>query len=311
MCRSLKILSVSAGALLLGVTVAFAMGLLTLPPGPVTAIHSDWMTGSDSPLDVTLGGVPPGYSVHNSTYPGWCIEDNHQDDAPDGSPVMLLDSTDPPVLCSPGDYPTIDWHLINYLLNHQAGTIGEVQAAMWELAGTSDPSDPSIPVTPAAMDMYNDAMMNGGSFMPGPGDVVAVILCGDGLGPRGVQDTIIEVPYPRFQSCTPGYWKQVHHFDSWPMGIDPYTFRFREDAFGVGPRNVLLARALRRGGGGVNALMRHASAAYLNAASGDVLYPLTVDEVVSLVRRAFRTGQFEIVKNIFADANEDYRCPLN
>jgi hypothetical protein len=300
---------ISVAVVTLGATVALAMGLLSIPPGPVVATHGPWLGGSNSTLDVTLGGVPPGYDVGNRTYAGWCIEDNHRADVPDGSLVMLLDSTDPPVLCSPGDYPGIDWALINYLLNHQQGTINEVQAAMWEVAGTNDPSSPSLPLTPTANDMVTDTLLNGPGFMPGPGDVVAVILCGDGLGPDGFQDTIIEVPIPRYSSCTPGYWKQRHHFDSWPPRIDPRQFTFR-DAFGVGPR-ILLARALRLGGGGERALLRHASAAFLNAASDGVGYPYTVDEVRNLVRRAYRTGEFEAVKNILEAANEDYPCPLN
>jgi len=310
MGRSFKILLVSAVALLLGVAVAFAMGLLTLPPDLVQAFHSDWMTGSDSPLDVTLSSVPPGYSVMNGTYAGWCLEDNHMDDVPDGSWVLLLDSSDSSINCPTGSYSGIDWRLINYLLNHQQGEIEDVQAAMWELAGTSDPQNPTFPITPAVNAMVTDAYANGGSFMPGPGDVVAAILCGDGIGPRGFQDTIIEVPVQPFEGCTPGYWKQEHHFDSWPEGIDPYSFMFR-DAFGVGPNDVLLARALRRGGGGVNALMRHAAAAYLNAASDEVLFSLNTAQVVSIVQRAWNSRQFEAGKNLLEAANEDYGCPLN
>ena len=61
--------------------------------------------------------------------------------------------------------------------------------------------------------------------------------------------------------CTPGYWKQVRHFDSWVNYSPDDIF---SDVFGVGPA-VTLLEALKTGGGGEAALGRHAVAALLNA----------------------------------------------
>jgi hypothetical protein len=290
------------------------MGILYLPPVPVTADHGPWNQGSDSTIDIMLSGVPsgvpPGYNVMNGDYAGWCVEDNHMDDVPDGSLVMLLDSTDnDPLSCDPGDYPGVPWDQINYLLNHQQGAMGDVpatvediQAAMWILAGTNDPIHPTFPETPEVTALVADAQLYGPGFLPGAGEVVAVILCSDGLGPDGWQDTIIEVPLG--DGCTPGFWKQRHHFDSWPVDLRT-TFA---EVFSVG-RPIPLTRALRLGGGGVRALMRHASAAYLNAMSPDVDYFFTPDEVIQIVQWAFATRRFEAAKNRL-EAENERGCPL-
>ena len=57
------------------------------------------------------------------------------------------------------------------------------------------------------------------------------------------------------EGCTPGYWKQSHHFDSWPEG---YTQSDYYDAvFGVTSSfGGTLLEALKRGGGKEKALGR-------------------------------------------------------
>lgn len=109
------------------------------------------------------------------------------------------------------------------------------------------------------------------------------------------------------EGCTPGYWKQEHHFDSWTAPYDPTDFY--DEVFGVGPHITLLA-ALESGGGGVNALLRHSVAGLLSAASPDVDYGMSVAAIVSLVQSAFDTSNFESAKNTLEDLNEQF-CPLN
>ena len=73
------------------------------------------------------------------------------------------------------------------------------------------------------------------------------------------------------EGCTPGYWKQPQHLDSWvPTGYDPGQSIY--SAFEVGPSDIALLQALKLKGGGWNAFWRHAVAALLNAAHPDVLY---------------------------------------
>lgn len=108
------------------------------------------------------------------------------------------------------------------------------------------------------------------------------------------------------EGCTPGYWKQSHHFDSWTGYVPGDDY---DDVFGVGPEITLLA-ALESGGGGVNALLRHSVAALLSASSPDVDYGMTAAEVIAAVQDAFDTGDYESAKDVFEALNEQY-CPLD
>lgn len=112
------------------------------------------------------------------------------------------------------------------------------------------------------------------------------------------------------QGCTPGYWKQNHHFDSW-VGYDP-TDSF-DTVFGRVTGIGTLEDALKAKGGGINALARHAAAALLNASSGDVNYAdglKTTAQVIAAFQAAFDSGDYETTKNIFEEGNET-GCPLN
>jgi hypothetical protein len=116
------------------------------------------------------------------------------------------------------------------------------------------------------------------------------------------------IPTGGGEGCTPGYWKQSQHFDSWTAPYAPTTLfsDVFEDAF---PGKTLLD-VLNLGGGGLNALGRHTVAALLNAASGGVDYDLTTTEVINAFNAVFPGGDYEGQKNIFAGFNEQ-GCPLN
>lgn len=110
------------------------------------------------------------------------------------------------------------------------------------------------------------------------------------------------------EGCTPGYWRQPHHYDSWvATGYSPDdTFA---SIFGVGP-SIALGDAVQLNGGGENAMIRHAVAALLNAASPDVTYAFSVNDVISMVQDAYANGTFEAVKDQF-EAENEAGCPLN
>lgn len=109
------------------------------------------------------------------------------------------------------------------------------------------------------------------------------------------------------EGCTPGYWRQVHHYDSW-VGYTPD--QLYDDVFGVdAPGDKKLGEAVKLGGGGTNALSRHSVAALLSATSG-INYAYTEAEVIAIVQNAYATGEYEDAKNLLADANES-GCPLN
>lgn len=62
-------------------------------------------------------------------------------------------------------------------------------------------------------------------------------------------------------------------------------------------------------GGGVNALGRHAVAAYLNALSGGVEYDLSTEQIVEMFNAASSGGDEESTKDTFEEYNEQ-ECPL-
>jgi hypothetical protein len=140
--------------------------------------------------------------------------------------------------------------------------------------------------------------------------------------PNNIRDEATAcVPRPeKGEGCTPGFWKQTQHFDSW-VDFEP-TDSF-EDVFGVdvtlraGGQNTIddptLLDALNATGGGVNALARHAVAALLNASNPDVDFDLTPQQVIDLVQEAIESGdpaQIQEAQEQLAELNEQ-GCPLN
>jgi hypothetical protein len=112
------------------------------------------------------------------------------------------------------------------------------------------------------------------------------------------------------EGCTPGYWKQSQHFDSWTAPYDP-TDTFASVGFESSALSgMTLLAVLEQGGGGLAALGRHTVAALLNVASAGVDYPyFSVDTVIAQFNAA-NPGNIEGQKDIFAAFNE-LGCPLN
>lgn len=122
------------------------------------------------------------------------------------------------------------------------------------------------------------------------------------------------------EGCTPGYWKNDKHFDSW-VGFTPddkfsvvfgstITIRLNKkdgDPITIDPT---LLQALKALGGEINALARHSVAALLNASSPDVEFPLTTAEVVAEFQAGYDSGELQATKDLFEEANESF-CPLN
>ena len=118
-------------------------------------------------------------------------------------------------------------------------------------------------------------------------------------------------PPPGDEGCTPGYWKQDQHFDSYPAGITPNTLF--SSIFGVGGSLTFL-QALGLNGGDTNALWRHGAAAYLNALSNSVDYAYTTTQVIAIVNGtgAYAGLSVEDRKNLLDAANNGVGgCPLN
>jgi hypothetical protein len=121
-------------------------------------------------------------------------------------------------------------------------------------------------------------------------------------------DAALCTPPAGGEGCTPGYWKQSQHFDSW-TGYNPnqlFVSVFGENAF----PGMTLLQVLSQGGGGLKALGRHTVAALLNSASGNVDYQYTTAQVIAMFQAVFPGGDYENLKNEFASENES-GCPLN
>jgi hypothetical protein len=113
-----------------------------------------------------------------------------------------------------------------------------------------------------------------------------------------------ECPKRGDEGCSQGYWK--NHLNSWPTGYNPYD-KYNE-VFGV-PYYKSLLEALESGGGGENALGRQAVAALLNAAHPDIDYFYSEYEVIEMVQDAYRTDEFERVKDLLEEHISP--CPLD
>jgi cysteine-rich repeat protein len=114
------------------------------------------------------------------------------------------------------------------------------------------------------------------------------------------------------EGCTPGYWKQSQHFDSWTSPFTPSTLfsDVFENAF---PGKTLLQVLQKKDGStGLDVLGRHTVAALLNAASPGVSSDLSVAAVINSFNAVFpgTKKEYEALKNIFEDFNEQ-GCPLN
>ncbi|MGI9627888.1 MAG: hypothetical protein ACR2QM_13710 [Longimicrobiales bacterium] len=111
------------------------------------------------------------------------------------------------------------------------------------------------------------------------------------------------------EGCTPGYWKQSHHFDSWVGHApdDEFSSVF-DNAF----PGMTLLNVLKQGGGGLKALGRHTVAALLNGASDGVDYDLSEVAVIAAFNDVFpgSKSEYNAQKDVFADFNEQ-GCPLN
>lgn len=104
------------------------------------------------------------------------------------------------------------------------------------------------------------------------------------------------------EGCTPGFWRQDHHFEYWTNYSPSDKFN---TVFGVADEeNPTLEVAINSPGQGINILRFHAVAGLLNAASAEVNYTYTESEVKQIVQEAYATGNYEHFKNQLAEANE-------
>ena len=123
---------------------------------------------------------------------------------------------------------------------------------------------------------------------------------------------------PACEGCTPGYWKQQQHLDSWPATGFRTTDKFNT-VFGVTqyvktnntPYTLLEVMRLLNGSGDPisNNLGFHAVAALLNAAHPNVNYGYTPGEIIDLFRKWYTTKPADLKDSL--DKLNNRGCPLN
>jgi len=169
-----------------------------------------------------------------------------------------------------------------------------------------------VPTGYSASSVLSTFIQDSGQIIVGPsvpGNVATGFAGGDrGQLLRFTNTEIVEPPGDGTQGCTPGYWKQSQHFDSWTAPYTPSTLF--DDVFENAFPGMTLLQVLSQGGGGLNALGRHTVAALLNAAASGVDYPLSVQEVIDAFNAVFPGGDYETLKDQLEGFNE-LGCPLN
>jgi hypothetical protein len=150
------------------VSTAFADGpSINLPTDPVKAKYDYvWSSTSNSYWLITLSEVPDGYDVINGPYDGWCVDEGNTISNHQTLYVTLYSSYDTRALAADPDWP-----YVNYILNHPQGDAVDMQNAIWYFINQGgDLTDPD------AQAMVDDAVANGGSFVPQQGQILAVVV---------------------------------------------------------------------------------------------------------------------------------------
>lgn len=196
-----------------------------------------------------------------------------------------------------------------------------------------DTSDDVMVLGPISLAIGESANYSGSYLVLAEGPSTDIVVA-DGVdaiesAPVSAWDdaTCVVPPPPGFEGCTPGYWKQEHHFDSWTAPYYPnmlmttagFIFPNGQGIFGDLDQQTLL-EALNYGGGetiqeAAQILMRAAVASLLDAASSDVDYPLTVGEVIDMTNAALASKDRQIMLDLGHEL-DDYNngpdgCPLN
>lgn len=297
MKRKMFLLSMVVLALFAFAPSAWSAGVLNVPVDPVHVAHSPWRGGTmGSTMNVTLSGIVGDYDVDNGTYPAWCIENHSHAVAVDK--LYLYDSTG----SLPAEFAVKRWDKVNYLLNNKNKIAGatpyDIQMALWTILGTVYGWGSSIdglvdPGRLAAILADVEAAFPGdATFVPGPGQIVAVLIWNNGFkvcSTDDCQDTFFEVIVPR-QGCTltPGYWKTHSKYgpapydDTWAKKGEDTTF------FKSGKSWYQVLWTPPRGGNAYYILSFQYIAAKLNLLAGAPT-PLAVQSALTFAESFFNT----------------------
>jgi hypothetical protein len=174
---------------------------------PVTPVVAQFVQNYQSPdgdgfFLARLSGVPNGVDIGTGDYIGWCVDPYSGYEYENILKAVTLYSTYAPNLPANVKDKNIPWDKINYLLNHKNGQPKNVvQAAMWFLLfGDRNAwiSGWECAVGSACDALVKETNAKGAGFVPGPGQVLAVLQYHNGITRKpqndGWQETIIEAP---------------------------------------------------------------------------------------------------------------------
>jgi hypothetical protein len=180
------------GILILFAVLALVSVASAALPSQVTATL--WHPGPVSywDVDITSGGNADLPNAND--YIGWCSDSKAGQGS--GSEVFNVYSS---LETLPAAIPYSNWNKLNYVLNHKGVANGAtIQAVIWYYGingeiewGDDEPIGVVDPVV--RQQLIDDADDFGGAYVPGPGDVYAVIL----WVPETAQPVFIAMPIPR------------------------------------------------------------------------------------------------------------------
>ena len=184
---------------------ATCLANLPLPPSVTAAYFQSGMLGPAAYLNTNITGVPAGaWAIGAHHYNGWCVDVPQTVLNQGGIVTPLSTYGSSPALF----YSSTLWRQINYIINNRLGVAWpDVQVAIWHLINPAFvvPDEIQGLTTPGVSNtLINNAIANGGSFVPVAGQVVAVLLFDNAFG-QGLpdQNTIIEVPIPGTNQLPP------------------------------------------------------------------------------------------------------------
>jgi hypothetical protein len=156
--------------------------------------------------------------------------------------------------------------------------------------GTAASADVATPNSTAAVGTVTSTNIAGKQTVALPAAIVANRLSTTSF--TLVEDSPANDQYVGNEGCTPGFWK--NHAESYPSGVTASSTLASVGFTGTG--SITFDQALNEGGGAVDALLRHAAAAYLNALSVD--YPLSAAQVVAMTNEAITSGDADTIESL-------------
>ncbi len=167
-------------SVVLPATAAFSTDILD--SNPTTDVAA---TSGKGFFNMTLTGVGAGYSITNQTYIAWCFGWYNSPFNTSGAAGYSIYNT------YAANYPTGYGPLastgnnineINYILNHKAGTVQDVQNAIWYIeTGFFETNSTFSQLSTAAQNMVSGALANP-TYCPPTGGIIGLVL-GTGSNP--------------------------------------------------------------------------------------------------------------------------------